>query len=253
MTDRARFLSAVRAALGRPEPVGRSDALVPAPESGLSVSADDLFKEASEVRAEMARQAVPLLESLAESALKTGWAVTRSSTHEDAAEAVARICRAGAAKTVVRSADEVFDRVPVDAALAAAGMQVGVMARPQEGTAGALHPARSRLRAAVFAADAGITGGDFAVAETGTLALHPRRGLSRLISLAPPRHIAVVERGAVLPTLDELFILEREASLRGTLRSSMNLISGPSRTGDIEGQIIYGIHGPLEAHLVLVG
>jgi len=57
----------------------------------------------------------------------------------------------------------------------------------------------------------------------------------------------------VVPTLDELFILEREAFLRGTLRSSMNLISGPSRTGDIEGKIIHGIHGPLEAYLVLIG
>jgi L-lactate utilization protein LutC len=201
----------------------------------------------------MARQAGPLLESLAEAARETGWAVTRPRTHEDAAEAVAGICRTAAAKTVLRSAEDIFDRVPVDAALAAAGVQVSVIARPQQGTADALHPARSRLRSAAFTADAGITGGDFAIAETGTLVVHPRRGLSRLISLAPPRHIAIIERGAVLPTLDELFVLEREAFLRGTLRSSMNLISGPSRTGDIEGKIITGIHGPLEAYLVLIG
>jgi L-lactate dehydrogenase complex protein LldG len=66
-------------------------------------------------------------------------------------------------------------------------------------------------------------------------------------------HIAIVEKGQVLPSLDELFTLERADLLNGTLAGSMNLISGPSRTGDIEATIIKGIHGPVETHMLLVG
>jgi L-lactate utilization protein LutC len=249
VTERAKFLAMVQNALGSVP--GRS--VAPAPESGLSVPARELFGEAERVRAEMARQAGPLLESLADAARKGGWAVARAPTHEDAAEGVADICRRSGVKNALRSAEEVFDRVPVDRALSTAGVSVTVMARPRGGPEAGLSTARLKLREAAFSADAGITGGDYAVAETGTLVVHPRRGLSRLISLAPPRHIAIVERGTVLPSLDELFILEREALLRGALTSSMNLISGPSRTGDIEGTIVQGIHGPLEAYLVLVG
>lgn len=251
MSDRAAFLSVVQRALRKTE--GRTAPVAPSPESGLSVAAADLAKEAAHVRDEMSRNAGPLLESLAEAARKGSWGVARAATHEDAAEAVADICRHAGIKTALRSAEDIFDRVPVDRTLAAAGVSLRVMARPHGGAEEAMRPARSDLRQAAFSVDAGITGGDYAIAETGTLVVHPRRGLSRLISLAPPRHIAVIERGRVLPSLDELFILEREATIRGELRSSMNLISGPSRTGDIEATIVQGIHGPLEAYLVLIG
>ena len=102
-------------------------------------------------------------------------------------------------------------------------------------------------------ADIGITGVDYAIAESGTVVLHPRSGLSRLVSLAPPTHIAVLRPGEVLESLDELFAMERNDFLLGDLAGSMNLISGPSKTADIEGTTVTGIHGPLEVHLVILG
>jgi L-lactate dehydrogenase complex protein LldG len=158
---------------------------------------------------------------------------------------VAGICSKQGVRTALRSTHTVLEAGTVDLALAAAGVHVRIGRRGvMDGRA---------LHEAAFTVDAGVTGGDYAIAETGTVVLHPRGGLSRLVSLAPPRHIAVVERGTVLPSLDELFVLERADLLQGNLAGSMNLISGPSRTGDIEGTIVYGIHGPLETHLVLVG
>ena len=129
----------------------------------------------------------------------------------------------------------------LDESLAAAGIEVGVAVQADDAAA-ANNEAEHRAR--LFEADVGITGSDYAIAETGTVVVHPRGGLSRLVSLAPTRHIAVVRRGTVLPSLDELFLLESEAQANGTLASSMNLITGPSRTGDIEGVIVEGIHGP---------
>jgi L-lactate dehydrogenase complex protein LldG len=248
MTDRVAFLRAVRGVLNR-----RDEAPTVAPETGLSVGRNELFAEAARVRAEAARRAGPLLDALAESAAKNAWKVVRARTNEDAAEAVAAACRGAGAKSVVRSDQNVFTRSPVDRALAAAGVHVSVLGQAAGRGRTAGEAERGRLKAEAFAADAGITGADYAIAETGTIALHPRAGLSRLVSLAPPVHIAVVERGSVLPSLDELFVLERESLLRGELPSYMNLISGPSRTGDIEATIVQGIHGPLETHLVLVG
>ena len=81
----------------------------------------------------------------------------------------------------------------------------------------------------------------------------PRKGLSRLVSLLPPAHVAVVEIGQVLPSLDELFTLRRREFLHENLGSYMNLITGPSRSADIEYQLVTGVHGPGEVHMILIG
>ncbi|HAC20257.1 MAG TPA: hypothetical protein DCF78_16965 [Dehalococcoidia bacterium] len=81
----------------------------------------------------------------------------------------------------------------------------------------------------------------------------PSAQVSRLVSLLPPIHIAIVQRGQVLPTLDELFTIRRRDFLDGNLGSYMNLISGPSRSADIEYTLVTGVHGPGEVHMILVG
>lgn len=97
------------------------------------------------------------------------------------------------------------------------------------------------LRAACAGADLGITSADYALADTGTLVMLASPREARLISLLPPSHIAVVPRDRILTGLDELFtILPRPAEQT----SSMVLITGPSRTGDIEQILVRGVHGP---------
>jgi L-lactate dehydrogenase complex protein LldG len=138
--------------------------------------------------------------------------------------------------------------IPLDVAIRDTGASLDVTesSGPSEPTG------RAEAKKAVFSADVGITGVDYAIAETGTVVLYPRKGLSRLVSLAPPTHIAVLRPGEVLESLDELFAMERDDFLSGEFAGSMNLISGPSKTGDIEGTIVTGIHGPLEVHLVIL-
>ncbi len=112
---------------------------------------------------------------------------------------------------------------------------------------------RARLRSVMELADIGITGVDYAIAETGTCVIIARPGASRLASLLPPVHVALVELGQVLPSLDELFTLRRDDFRNGEVGSYMNLITGPSRSADIEYKLVTGVHGPGEVHLVLVG
>lgn len=105
------------------------------------------------------------------------------------------------------------------------------------------------LRTICATADVGITSADYALADTGTLVMLASPREARLISLLPPAHIAVVPRGRILTGLDELFsILPRPAEQT----SSMVLITGPSRTGDIEQILVRGVHGPGQITVIVV-
>ncbi|HZT30447.1 MAG TPA: lactate utilization protein [Bryobacteraceae bacterium] len=110
--------------------------------------------------------------------------------------------------------------------------------------------AREDLRQACASADLGVTCADYALADTGTLVMLSSREEARLISLLPPVHVAVVPQARILTGLDELFtLLPRPAEQT----SSMVLITGPSRTADIEQILVRGVHGPGEIHVVVVG
>ncbi len=251
MTDRREFLASVRESLGRSSGDGPTAA---PPGFDVIAPAEVRGKRAEQVRAVMAERAGELTEELADSAAAAGWRVHRAKSDEEVVEAITRICVAVDARNVLKSGEEVISGLQsLDYSLASAGIEtkLAVQARVDDPEAAAESEAEHRKQ--LFEADVGITGSDYAIAETGTVVVHPRRGLSRLVSLAPTRHIAVVRRGTVLPSLDELFLLESEAQANGTQASSMNLITGPSRTGDIEGVIVEGIHGPIEVHMVLVG
>ena len=100
---------------------------------------------------------------------------------------------------------------------------------------------REELRALCATCDVGITSADYALADTGSLVMLASPQEARMISLLPPAHIAVVPRDRILTGLDELFsLLPRPADAT----SSMVLITGPSRTADIEQILVRGVHGP---------
>jgi L-lactate utilization protein LutC len=106
------------------------------------------------------------------------------------------------------------------------------------------------LRAACVSAGVGITSADYALADTGTLVLLASPDEARMISLLPPAHIAIVPVTHILTGLDELFsVLAHPAEST----SSMVLITGPSRTADIEQILVRGVHGPGEIMVIVVG
>jgi L-lactate utilization protein LutC len=117
------------------------------------------------------------------------------------------------------------------------GVQSGFTAAPE-------------LRALCATADVGITSADYALADTGTLVLLSSPEEARMISLLPPVHIAIVPQERVLTGLDELLTILPDPGARS---SSMVLITGPSRTADIEQILVRGVHGPGEIHVVVVG
>jgi L-lactate dehydrogenase complex protein LldG len=108
----------------------------------------------------------------------------------------------------------------------------------------------AELRDLCAKADAGVTSADYVLADTGTLVMLASPQEARLISLLPPAHIAVVPKHRILTGLDELFSLLPNPADQ---TSSMVLITGPSRTADIEQILVRGVHGPGQIMVVVVG
>ena len=240
-TDKGSFLRSVREALGRAEgpPAERYHR--------LEEQLPELESRAAELEIRLRENRPLLLDKLADMAGRGGWNVHRVSGVEAAVGTVDSIVGEIGASRVVRSGQPVFDDVPVDTALTARGVAVTSIVQGQDWP-------RAQLREEMRHADAGLTGTDYALAETGSLVILPRRGLSRLVSLVPPVHIALVRPEEVLETLHDLFLLRRlEYRQRGgEMGSYLNFITGPSRTADIEMTIVQGVHGPKAVHMVIV-
>jgi L-lactate dehydrogenase complex protein LldG len=109
---------------------------------------------------------------------------------------------------------------------------------------------RDELRALCATADCGITSADYALADTGSLVMIASPQEARLISLLPPMHIAVVPAERILTGLDELFTLLPNPA---EITSSMVIITGPSRTADIEQILVRGVHGPGKLAVIVAG
>ncbi len=105
---------------------------------------------------------------------------------------------------------------------------------------------RGDLRAFCAQADVGLSGAVAALAETGSVILESGPGQSRMATLLPPVHIAVVSRTALTTDLFT-WIAQRE----GEMPASITIVTGPSKTADIEQTLAVGVHGP-KRYVVLV-
>ena len=114
--------------------------------------------------------------------------------------------------------------------------------------------ARWLLREKFFKADIGMSGANVVAADTGTLFLIENEGNINLATGAPPVYIALVGMEKLVSTLGDAYkvaeVTWRYANY--TVPSYVSLISGPSKTGDIEKVITYGAHGPREFHVIFM-
>jgi L-lactate dehydrogenase complex protein LldG len=85
--------------------------------------------------------------------------------------------------------------------------------------------------------DLGVTGADFALPETGTLGLLSSPDKPRMVSLLPRIHLALVTQDALRPDLHQVFAEAKD-------QPYLILVTGPSRTADIELNVTLGVHGP---------
>jgi L-lactate dehydrogenase complex protein LldG len=168
--------------------------------------------------------------------------VYRAKNNDQALETLTEIAKREGLKSVMVSTDTVVTALD----LPAWGEQTGVKVLSPKDFDG-----RNDFKDAVFdGVEAGITGVDFAVAESGTLGLIHDKDQARLISLAPILHIAIVPVERIVPVYEPVVesVFKKEP-----FPSQFVFITGPSMTGDIQGQLFKGMHGPRRVIVILVG
>ena len=236
-----RFVESVREALGR------ADEPPTTPYRHLTEDTSALELQVADIRRRIESELPELMEQFATTAGLRGWNVCRATDGESALDYVVSLGHRLGVASAARSEQSVFETVPVDAALAGSGIICWPAIYADDGE-------RPAVRRRLSETGMGITGADYAVSETGSVIVLPRRGLSRLVSVVPPVHIAIVRPQDVIGTLDDLFTVRRLEYHRngGEMGSYLNFITGPSRTADIEQTIVEGVHGPREVHLVLL-
>ena len=96
--------------------------------------------------------------------------------------------------------------------------------------------------------DAGVSEASYGLADTGSVVLASSREEPRARSLLPAVHVSLLREERILPDLATLF-----ETLGRDLPSSLAIVTGPSRSADIEQRLVVGVHGPGEVHVVLLG
>jgi L-lactate dehydrogenase complex protein LldG len=110
--------------------------------------------------------------------------------------------------------------------------------------------ARRQMLAELDEARAGLTGAVAAFADTGTVVLPSGPGRSALASLLPSIHLAVLKEDDVHSSFEDWLANGGKQTLDAA--SSAALVTGPSRTADIEMTLTIGVHGPAEVIVFLV-
>jgi L-lactate dehydrogenase complex protein LldF len=219
------------------------------------------------------------LETFERSLSALGGVVHRTETAEEAAATVVSICRQANAQLVAKSKSMATEEIELNRALQAEGLEVVEtdlgeylmqirgdhpehivapaikLTRTEAAEALGVEPeldlvmraAREQLRTVFQRADVGVTGANFAVAETGSICLVTNEGNADLVTALPRVHVIVLGMERLVPTLAELAPLLRLLASSATgerLTTYTTLITGPRRQGEAD--------GPEELHVVVI-
>jgi L-lactate dehydrogenase complex protein LldG len=203
-------IAAVRAALGRSAPLAAKPVPPPIPEPIVRLVHSDIgLPELFAERAKANKMHVHLVDV------------------DALAAAVADALQARKVATIGYAVSSLLERTGVVAALVEKGM---TLRRWDQLTLDA-----------AYDVDCGLTDVFKAVAETGSLVIRGSSGQGRSLSLVPPLYVAVVEPKNLVPDLFDLF-----EQLGSQQSPDVSIISGPSKTADIEMNLVTGVHGPGE-------
>jgi len=144
---------------------------------------------------------------------------------------------------VAMSGAELFREIDLPGELAAHGLSTFIANQPDH----------EQLVATLANCGVGVTAADFAIAETGTIVLSSDEPNALLVSLLPPVHIALVRSEQMIGTIDEAMRKTGSEQVgRTDPPRSVTMVTGPSRTSDVELVLSIGVHGPKELHVIIL-
>jgi L-lactate dehydrogenase complex protein LldG len=168
-----------------------------------------------------------------------GGTVLQASSGEELISSLLDICRKESYRSLVLSREAFIESLQLEKEL-----------RTQVSGVQSLMPDPTRLIVQLRGADVGLTACEYLAAETGTVVLRSSPAAPRLLSLLPRAHIVVAKGEQLLPTVAECL---REAHAGESNQSScITLVSGPSRTADIEKVLVKGVHGPRDLYVLFL-
>ena len=232
--NQALFLNRIRAALGN------SNEQQGTWKNFLAPTDDKALVQAISSRSQEDR--LLLLQQLTDNAGPLHLTVHVCASRDEAANCIAAIARDskpefGSTKEIVIHDHPLLQALPLEPLLAKDSIVIHTTSKNAP-----------EVRRHTINAYIGVTSAAWAIAESATLVQLTRPGQPRSTSLVPSIHIAVLELANLVATLAEAYVLIR----REPDGESLVLISGPSKTADIEGSMVHGAHGPRAMHLIVL-
>jgi L-lactate dehydrogenase complex protein LldF len=254
--------------------------------AGLASTPLEIWREkASEIRLNVVKNLMHYVDAFASAAVKAGAIVHRARDAEIAREIVGALLKDRGVKRIVKAKSMVTEEIHLNSHLERLGMEVVETdlgeyivqiagEPPSHILAPAIHKnrqdvgrlfaeklgvdysedpavltkvARKALREKFISAEAGISGENFAVADTGSLVIFTNEGNGRMVTTLPPIHIAVFTLEKIIPSLTDLAVFARLLPRSATgqaLSTYLSVITGPRRPGEDT--------GPKELHIVLL-
>ena len=233
------FLQKIRAALGQPATSSRNfHDLFP----GAGIESSLLIDK---IKSRPAKDRKRLLDRLIHEGSFLNLRVIPVPTGAEAAQAIAELARDRApewsdARCLVAWRHPLIDGLNLEERFKDQGIPVYVP-DPEPADAGLF---RLRAQTALI----GVTSADYCIAESASLVLKTRPGQPRMVSLLPSIHVAVITEDQLIESLKECYALVKWNPVDGIqgMTCCMTLISGPSKTADIEAVMVHGAHGPRE-------
>ena len=244
------FISKVQTALGHPdrERLRRNAVLPPGEPSGRRSMAERISERTTD-------QQMQLLDELIQRAAPLNIPVITATGASAATTAICRLVHEKSPewsdlKSVFAWQHPLISELNLTEALAADNVPIHLAEPGPE----ADDAQRSEMRSRIVESFIGITGADYCLAETATLVLTSGPGRPRAVSLVPSIHVAVISLDQVIANLTELYALLRqdENGAPAALTNCLTFITGPSKTADIELNMVHGAHGPRELHLLVL-
>lgn len=147
---------------------------------------------------------------------------------------VVNLITSAGCKTIAHGISPLLDRLGIPQALTDAGLVVRRWdtIQPDE----------------MFDIDCGLTDAWSAVAETGSIVIRSSAGHGRMLSLVPPLHVAIIEPKIIVGDLVDLLAKIKTDNAAG----DTIIITGPSKTADIEMTLVVGVHGPKAVKAIVI-